>query len=142
MRFCCRLPHTSVIDSSQVLQSRLFVLGDTGGINAKSIAAASQLATQGHSTDLIIFGDESSEGNALLNTNAAAEFVATSNGTIVQAGAMGSIDLSALDLSRSGNNQDLLLPTGVALLQLHSLAHWVLLPGLFILLAMFVRARA
>ncbi len=56
---------SSVIESSQMLNARIFVFGDTGGFTTKAQAAVARLAARDHRTDFILFGTEaSSSGNA------------------------------------------------------------------------------
>jgi len=131
----------SIIDSSQLLQSRIFILNDTGGINAKSISATAQLAARGHTTDIIVFGDDNKTPGIDFNLDLATELATAGNGSMVHADSMGTIELRSLDLSRSDNERSKLYQSGISLIKLDSLAHWVLLPGLIVVLAMFVRTR-
>lgn len=47
---------TAVINDSQFIAARVFVLGDTGGISKSSVAAAQYLGEAGHRVDTLVFG--------------------------------------------------------------------------------------
>lgn len=130
---------SSVIESSALVQARVFVLGDTGGMNASSISAVSHLATQGHNTDAIVFGIEGGSDNAKIDLNTAHELVSAGGGELIRANAMGTVDLTRLNLTHDVHHSTLLQQSTISLLRWQSLAHWLLVPCLFIVVGMFIR---
>ncbi len=67
---------TSVIEDSQFIAARVFVLGDSGGIGNSSIAAARYLADAGHRVDGLLFGSSDTSNReiaAVTENNAAIE---------------------------------------------------------------------
>ena len=130
---------TSIISDSGFIASRIFVLTDTGGINASAIAASGYLSSNGHQLDALVFG--SSVGNeqasqTSVNAVLAEDLVQAGKGRAVFANAFGVIDyeqLSLDDQSTASTHADL------KALVWKDQSHWLLLLGMPLLLMQFYR---
>ncbi len=131
---------TSVINDSQFIQARVFVLGDSGGITSTTLAAARHLATSGHTVDTLIYGVTGSnsavatDDQTAVNWQNALALAKAGDGQSVQANRFGVIDYDKLDLKRQANAS-----TSV---ELHSLvwrdqSHWILILCLPLFLLLF-----
>jgi len=129
----------SVIESSQLLNARLFILSDTGGFNTRSDAAVSRLAANGHRTDIILFGSDDSTNAAPFDLKAASVRAESSAGTTVIADSLGQVDFSRLSLSVENSGNGLLTQTGITTLRWANQSHWILLLTIPLLLLLFYR---
>ena len=115
-----------VIESSNFINSRLFVLSDTGGFNAQSAAAIARIADLGHRTDLIIFGTDESDNTGQINLQLAESMATHGNGVLVQSDTIGSVEYSPLDLDKNIDSS-LLTQSGLTTLSWSNQSHWILL---------------
>lgn len=132
---------TSVVADSGFVASRVFVLTDTGGINASSVSAAAYLADNRHTVDVLVYGspsavEDSSQTQVL---PALAEDLANAGGgQAVYANAFGVIEYDALSLedqATASTHADL------KALVWKDQSHWLLLVGIPLLLLQFRRER-
>ena len=130
----------SVIEGASLVNSRIFVLSDTGGFNTNANSAVSRLAQLGHRTDLILFGSDASDNASVSFDLDNAQTIAKSgNGELVIADAIGNVNLAKLDLQSRGLDNKLLTQSGITTLQWSSLSHWILLLCIPPLLLLFRR---
>lgn len=151
---------SSVIEDSQFLKARVFVLGDSGGSGKSSLAAARFLGDAGHRVDMLLFGSSSQDPNTGIETAVAdannqswsqarggkdqtavdwkqAQALARAGGGIaIRASNFGVIDYTPLALERES--------TASTHSELKSLvwreqSHWLLLIALPIMLLLFRR---
>lgn len=148
----------SVIEESQFLKARVFVLGDSGGISKSSVAAARFLADAGHRVDMLVFGSstlgslenqperkqasnveswsqqKASGSETIVDWKQAAVMSDAGKGISVRANAFGVIDFDPLDLDKHA--------TASTNAELKSLvwreqSHWLLLLTVPLLLLLF-----
>ncbi len=130
---------TSVVADSGFVASRVFVLSDTGGINANSISAAAYLADNGHSVDVLVFGkaaanDETSQTRVL---PALAEDLANAGGgKAVYTNVFGAIDYDKLSLDDQATAST---HADMKALVWKDQSHWLLLLAIPLLLLQFRR---
>jgi len=130
---------TSVIADSGFVASRTFLLTDTGGINASSIAAAGYLSDNGHKLDVLVVGTTDSAEPASptsVNPTLARDLAAAGGGEVVFANGFGVFDYSPLSLadeSSASTHADL------KALIWKDQSHWLLLASLPLLLMQFRR---
>lgn len=129
----------SVIDSSQLVNARLFILSDTGGFNTRSDAAIARLAALGHQTDLILFGSEDSTNAAPFDLTVAIQLAKSGQGTVILADAIGSVPFDQLSLNELNFDNNLLTQTGITTLRWSNQSHWILLLAIPLLLLLFYR---
>ena len=129
-----------MIDSSQLVNARLFILSDTGGFNTRSDAALSRLAANGHQADIILFGSEDSTNAAPFDLEAASQLAESGAGTTVIADSLGQIDFRRLSLTTKHPGNALLTQTGITTLRWSNQSHWILLLVIPLLLLLFYRA--
>jgi len=101
---------TAVVQDSQFVNARIFVLGDSGGISKASLAAARYLSENGHQVDVLVF---SARGDSPVTSNQQAELsldeagakalALNGNGRYLIANRFGSIDLDELDLQQQAD---------------------------------------
>ena len=132
---------TSVINDSQFIQARVFVLGDSGGITNNTLAAARHLAKSGHQVDALIYGASTSntssstaDDQTAVNWPSVVALAKAGNGRGARANRFGVIDYDALELEQQADAS-----TNV---ELHSLvwrdqSHWLLIAVLPLLLLLF-----
>lgn len=148
----------SIIEDSQFLQARVFVLGDSGGVGNSSLAAARFLGDAGHRIDMLVFGS-SSDAVLASTTESAANGIGDSwsqlpagadeisvqwesvlalakagRGRAVRANSFGVIDYGPLTLNRqsSASTHD-----GLKTLVWREQSHWLLLAGIPLMLLLF-----
>jgi Ca-activated chloride channel family protein len=93
---------SSTISDSGFVAARVFVLSDTGGINASSMAAASYLADNGHQIDVIVLGSSSTT----MPESASAGYAETGTQTTAQTVAQTSVQpILAKELAKSGHGR-------------------------------------
>lgn len=129
----------SVIESSQLLNARLFILSDTGGFNTRSDAALSRLAANGHRADIILFGSDDSTNAAPFDLKAASLLAKSAAGSTVIANSLGQVDFSRLSLTVKNPGNGLLTQTGITTLRWSNQSHWILLLVIPLLLLQFYR---
>lgn len=128
----------SVIEGTNLINSRIFVLSDTGGFNSNANNAVGRLAQLGHRTDLILFGSDDSDNASVSFDLETAETMAKSGGgKLVQANAIGNVNFASLDLQSGGLGNNVLTQSGITTLQWSSLSHWLLLFCIPLLLMLF-----
>jgi len=130
----------SVIEGTNLVNSRIFVLSDTGGFNTNANSAVSRLAQLGHRTDLILFGSDASDNASVsFDLDVAQTMAKSGGGELVIADAIGKVNLAKLDLRSRGLDNKLLTQSGITTLQWSSLSHWILLLCIPPLLLLFRR---
>ena len=118
----------SVIEGTNLINSRIFVLSDTGGFNTNANNAVSRLAQMGHRTDLILFGSDASDNTAVsFDLDSAQTMAKSGGGEWVIADAIGNVNFAKLDLQARSFDNNLLAQSGITTLQWRSLSHWILL---------------
>lgn len=131
---------TSIVTDSGFVAARVFVLTDTGGINANSISAAAYLSDIGHTTDVLVFGTSTdiSLANTPTSVNAtlAQELASAGGGDLVFANSFGKLDYTQLSLSEQS---DASTHANLKALVWKDQSHWLLLLGLPLLLLQFRR---
>lgn len=127
---------SSVIEESGFLQARVFVVGDSGGINPSSKAAVQHLTSGGHRTDVIAFGDttlnaapDSTAGsqapnNVAVDLAASRSFASAGGGIVVQGNKFGVVNYNALKLHR---DTDARTVSSLQSLVWKNQSHWILL---------------
>jgi len=129
----------SVIDGAGLVNTRLFVLSDTGGFSTRATAAVSRLAQMGHRTDLILFGSDDTNNATPFDLDSAKTMAKNGGGKMLLADAIGNINLTSLDLQSRGLDGKFLTQSGITTLTRSSVSHWLLLPGIPLLLLLFRR---
>jgi len=128
----------SVIDGTNLINSRIFILSDTGGFNSKANNAISRLAQLGHRTDLILFGSDNSDNASISFDLETAQTMAKSgDGQLVIADAIGNVNFSQLELQSRSLDKSLLTQSGITTMQWRILSHWILLLAIPLLLMLF-----
>jgi len=128
----------SVIEGSQLVNARLFLMSDTGGFNNRSDAAVARLADLGHRTDIILFGTESSD-NAPFELAQAHDMAKSGNGVLVESNALGQVNFAKLNLNAATIDNNLLSRSGLTTLQWANKSHWILLLTIPLILMLFYR---
>jgi len=85
----------AVITDSEFISTRVFVYSDGGGLSKRSIAAARNLANLGHRVDLILAGS-TTDGHTAIDVSDVEDFVKAGGGDLINASALGAIDLQKL----------------------------------------------
>ena len=129
----------SVIEGSQLVNSRLFVLTDTGGVNNRSDAVVSRLASLGHRTDVILFGNESVDNAAPFDLQATKSLASSGRGKLMRSDNLGQVNLGELDLQSNLSDNQLLTSTGLSSIRWQNQSHWLLLLAIPLLLRLFYR---
>lgn len=132
---------TAVVQDSEFIQARLFVLGDSGGISKSSLAAARYLADAGHRLDVLVFG---TAGNASGNDDTPAELVVdeesvsalakAGNGRYLIANRFGTVDYDALNLQQQASAST---HSELQALVWRQQSHWILLLVIPLMLWLF-----
>lgn len=128
---------SSVIKESEYVRARVFVVGDSGGVNQFSEAAARHIASQGHRIDTIVFGSDSEH---LIGSDGANEFQATDNvsvdleashllakaggGIVVHGNKLGVVNYKPLKLNRDNDASNV---SALESLVWRNQSHWLLL---------------
>jgi len=89
---------TAVINDSEFLRARVFVLSDSDGINNHSTAAARHLAANGHQVDMMIFGTATEDAQTAVNIEAAKAFSNAGKGKLLVANRLGELNIDKLEL--------------------------------------------
>jgi Ca-activated chloride channel homolog len=133
----------AVIDDSGLVQARILLLTDTGGISKASTAAANFLADAGHQLDVLVVGVARDAAATLSVPDAAAVDIAAAralaaagNGRAIIANRFGNFDYDALDLELHDSAS-----THQALKSLvwRQQSHWLLLLALPLMLWLFLQ---
>ena len=132
---------TAIVEGSQLVQARIFVLGDTGGISKSSLAAAHHLAKSGHRVDSLVFGADDSEEAASRSSSETIVDLAQSvllseagNGVSVNADPFGAINYAPLELD---DRADASTQTALRSLVWQDQSHWLLLMAIPMMLLVF-----
>jgi len=125
---------SSVVSDSGILQARIFLLGDSGGTNRQSLAAARYLSESGHRLDLLLFGKNDPLAEQPLDMPGAQKLAEEGGGMAVQSNSLGVIPLEQLQLSNGGDTES---AGALQSLIWTSQSHWLLLLLLPIVLLMF-----
>jgi len=115
---------SAVISDSEFLRARVFVLGDGGGINNRSTAAARHIASAGHQVDILLFGSDTGDPKTSIDSASASAFAKAGDGRLLMANRLGQIDVAKLELKPEAlatHNAD------VRALYWHNQSHWILL---------------
>lgn len=115
---------SAVVNDSDFLRARVFVLGDGGGINNSSTAAARHLAAGGHQVDIMLFGTETGDSKTQIDLSAAQSFAKAGDGKALLANRLGELNFNALNLAPEAlatHNAD------VRALYWQNQSHWILL---------------
>lgn len=125
---------TAVAEDSGMLKARIFLLGDSGGTNRRTVAAARYLSESGHQLDVLLFGQVNPNAEQPLDMIAAQSLAAEGGGIAVKSNSLGVIPFDELALSASNDAQDAA--------ELQSLiwapqSHWLLMILLPVVLRMF-----
>ena len=129
----------SVLEGTDIVNSRIFVLSDTGGFNTNANAAVARLAQLGHQTDFILFGSDETSAETSFDLDIAQTMAASGGGQLVIADAIGGVNLNQLDLQSQNIDRKLLTQSGITTLQWRNQSHWILLLGIPLLLLLFRR---
>ncbi len=129
----------SVVEGSQLVNARLFVLSDTGGFNNRSDAAVSRLAQLGHRTDVILFGRDSSDTAAPFDLQNAKSLANSGKGKLLRSDSIGQLNLNSLDLQSNISDKRFLTLTGLSSIRWQNQSHWLLLLLIPLLLWLFHR---
>jgi len=130
---------SSVIEESDFIRARVFVIGDSGGNNQSSEAAARHLASRGHRTDVILFGDSSdtpSTENTTVDLTASHALAAAGEGKLIHANKFGVLNYKALALKK---DTDAGTVPALESLVWRNQSHWALLLLLPLMLYWFRR---
>ncbi len=130
----------SITESSGLINSRIVILSDSGGMNARAEAAVSRLYKTGHRTDVVLFGSNHSS-SAPFDIKAAEKIASTGGGQTIMADKLGNTDIESLALGKLDFSRQLLTQTGLVTVRLTNLSHWLLLLGVPLVLLMFYRER-
>lgn len=132
---------TSVINDSQFIHARVFVLGDSGGITSNALAAARHLVKAGHRLDTLVFGASAykavkatADDQTAVNWKNADALSKAGNGKSVRANRFGAIDYAPLELKQQASAS-----TNAQLQSLvwRDQSHWILILALPLLLLLF-----
>jgi len=122
---------SSVIEESGYIRARVFVVGDSGGSNATSEAAARHLASNGHRTDVILFGDLAGDtinsdnpDNTVVDLVASKALASAGGGTLIHGNKFGVLDYKPLKLAR---DTDASTVSALESLVWRNQSHWLLL---------------
>ncbi len=144
---------TSVIEESGYVRARVFIVGDSGGSNNASEAAALHLSSRGHRTDVILFGDSvegqtetsnvtssnsKSPDSASVNLAAVKSLATAGGGIAVHGNKFGVIDYRALKLDQ---DTDASTVSALETLVWRNQSHWLLLLLLPVMLYWFRHYR-
>lgn len=130
---------TSVINDSQFIHARVFVLGDSGGITSNTLAAARHLSQSGHQLDTLVYGvsdssTTSTDDQTTVNWENTSALSKAGNGQSVRANHFGVIDYTPLKLKQQASAS-----TNAELQSLvwRDQSHWLLILALPLLLLLF-----
>lgn len=129
----------SVIEGSNLVNARLFLLSDTGGFNNRSDAAIARLASLGHRTDVILFGTEDTGTSAPFELRTAETLAESGNGKLLITDSIGQVNLTSLELRSGFSNTGILTSTGLSSIRWNNQSHWLLLLTLPLMLYLFYR---
>lgn len=129
---------SSVIEGSQFVNSRIFLLSDSGGISQASLAAARYLADAGHQLDVLLLGAIEAEAtnntDTTVDAQVASALATSGNGQMLVSDRFGVIDYSKFklnaDAAPSAHSE---LKSLIWQLQ----SHWLLLLAVPLLLKLF-----
>jgi len=115
---------TSVINDSDFIRARVFVLSDGDGIGNSARAAARHLASSGHQVDMLLFGTQTDDPKTSTDINRAVTFATAGDGRLLHANRLGEIDLEEL---RLGSDIEATQNPDILALYWQNQSHWILL---------------
>lgn len=122
---------SSVIEESGYIRARVFVVGDSGGSNQSSEAAARHLASSGHRTDVILFGDDAGDNanaddpdSTLVDLVAGKALATAGGGLLIHGNKFGVLDYKSLKLA---SDTDASTVSALESLVWRNQSHWLLL---------------
>ncbi len=130
---------SSIIDGSDILNARVFLMTDTGGIGDKTAAAITNLDKLGHRTDILLFGRGAAAAGAEWDPDAANALSRQTGSTLVAANAFGQVDLEPLQLDHKPGGGASLTPSAIDIVDWKNQSHWLLLGCIPIFLLIFLR---
>jgi len=130
---------TSVVTDSQLVNGRIFLLTDSGGINNTAQAAARFLKTQGQRLDVVVYGEATGDPNITVDHAEVDALAQAGGGVTLRASNFGEVSLEQLDLHAMGG--DSFFAADVTALHWKNQSHWILLLLLPLVLQLF-RAEA
>ncbi len=138
---------SSVIEESEYVRARVFVIGDSGGFNQNSEAAARHFASEGHRLDVIVFGSEADqsissniENNSQAPNNVAVDLTASHSlakaggGIVMHGNKFGVVNFKPLKLHRDSDASN---ASALESLVWRNQSHWLLLLALPLMLYWF-----
>ncbi len=131
----------SITESNALVNARIILLSDSGGMNNRAQAAVNRLYQSGHRTDIVLFGSNDASVSAPFDTDAAESLANAGGGIALLADRLGHADLDSLKLGKLDHGKNLLTQTGLVTLRLTNLSHWVLLLAVPFVLLLFYRER-
>ncbi len=131
----------SVIDGSGLVNTRLFLLSDTGGFNNRSDAAIARLSDLGHRTDIILFGSDATSNDTPFDLQSAKAMAKSGRGKLLIADGLGRIDVNKLDPEADLSDQYFLTQAGLSSIRWRNQSHWLLLLALPLVLWLFYREQ-
>lgn len=127
---------SSVIEESDYVRARVFVVGDSGGINQSSEAAARHIASLGHRIDVIVFGSESEDltetdtidsqapDNVAVDLEATHQLAQAGGGIVAHGNKFGVVNYKPLRLNRDTDASNV---SALESLVWRDQSHWLLL---------------
>jgi Ca-activated chloride channel family protein len=131
----------NVIDSSSMLYARVFIVGDSGGINSRAETAITQMADNNHRIDVILTGRDNPDNASPIDTGVVEKFADNGGGRLVRVDPLGRLDLNELALEEKTRQRDWLVGTGINSISWSNQSHWILLCALPLWLYAFWRER-
>lgn len=126
---------TSAISDGQLIDGRVFLLTDSGGVNNTAQAAARFLHAQGQQLDVIVYGSTEGNSNVSVDLEQVKAIAEAGGGVLTFASKFGEVDLNTLKLQSSARGD--LVSAGFASLSWHNQSHWLLLLLLPVLIQLF-----
>jgi len=119
----------SVIDRTGLVNSRLFVLSDTGGFNSRASSAV----------NFILFGGSDADKITPFDKRIAQTMAKSGGGQLLVADAIGNVSFAKLELRVQDFDSNVLTQSGITTLRWDNFSHWILLAGIPLLLLLFRR---
>lgn len=126
---------TAVVTDSQLIDGRIFLLTDSGGVNNTTEAAARFLHSQGQQLDIVVFGSTDGDPNIAVNQSQVEALAAAGGGKSIKASNFGEVDLDAFNLSDAQSSE--FFSADLSSLQWKNQSHWIVLLLLPLLIQLF-----
>lgn len=126
---------TSVVTDSQLIDGRIFLLTDSGGVNNTTEAAARFLSSQGQQLDIIVFGSTDGDPNIAVNQSQVEALATAGGGKTIRASNFGEVDLGAFKLNDAPSSD--FFSADLSSLQWKNQSHWIVLLLLPLLIQLF-----